>query len=261
MFIKVSDLQARVMITAKDANESERISWVTLDPVYHSKLVRTAIAAAKANGLKHSIASIKEALFTFLLDILNGKPQKGFFTKLEPKRDNRRGSTRDHTHPTRPARKGSQTSNHNDEQGNAPPLPPSPPPPPLPPRTRKLGSEPPNGLQLTAAEDNAVKPPLKVPPTAAPPQAHPCLPTSQVHDTYIEDAEEFLIQLENSMQDKTECEALLLMDVGDLSTLMNSKPNSSKQDPPHQRKASNTAPAPAPTHPKTRQASKGRLKK
>ena len=116
MFVKVSDLQSRVMIAAKDANG--RISWVTLDPVYHSVLVRTAIAAAKANGLKHSIASIKEALFTFLLDILNGKPQKGFFTKLEPERDNRRGSTRKHTHPTRPARKGSQTPSRNDDQGN-----------------------------------------------------------------------------------------------------------------------------------------------
>ena len=45
MAIKVSNLLARVMIVAKDTNR--RISWVTLDPVYHSTLIQTAIAAAK----------------------------------------------------------------------------------------------------------------------------------------------------------------------------------------------------------------------
>lgn len=64
MFIRTSKLLAREIVAAKDTNG--RISWVNLNPVYHSILVWMAIAAAKANGLKHSTTSIKEALFTFL---------------------------------------------------------------------------------------------------------------------------------------------------------------------------------------------------
>ena len=254
MYVNASDLLARVMIAAKDANG--RISWVTLDPVYHSTLVRTAIAAAKANGPNCLIASVKEALFIFLLDILNGKPQKGFFTKLEMERDNRRGSTREHTHPTRPARKGSQISNHGINKGNASPPPPSPPPPPPPPRTHMPSSEPPNGLQLAAAKDSTkdsmMKPPPKVPPITVPPQAHPYLPTSPTHDTNREDPEELLVQLELLGISLEEYEALLI-----------TEPNSPKQDLSNRKKAGNTVPVPvpAPTHPKTRQASKGRLKK
>ena len=54
MFVKVSDLQSRVMIAAKDANR--RISWVTLDPVYHSILVQMAITASvnQLGGLSKS---------------------------------------------------------------------------------------------------------------------------------------------------------------------------------------------------------------
>ena len=69
MFVRPSDLLARVMVVAKDANG--RISWVTFDPAYHAVLVQAAIATTKANGLKHLTASIKEALFNFLLDIWN----------------------------------------------------------------------------------------------------------------------------------------------------------------------------------------------
>ena len=81
LFIRASDLIDKVTIAAKDS--SGTIKWITLDPMYHSILVRTAITTVKANGPKHSIASIKEALFTVLLDILNGKQQQAFFTQLE----------------------------------------------------------------------------------------------------------------------------------------------------------------------------------
>jgi hypothetical protein len=81
LFVRASELQDRVMVVAKDT--SGRISWAMLDSAYHSLLIQTAITAAKADGLKHSIASIKEALFIFLLDILNGKPQQSFFIQPE----------------------------------------------------------------------------------------------------------------------------------------------------------------------------------
>ena len=68
-------------------------------------LVRTAITTVKANGPKHSVASIKEALFTILLDILNGKQQQGFFTPLK-----REGPTKREIKWSHPACKGSQVT-------------------------------------------------------------------------------------------------------------------------------------------------------
>ena len=91
MFIKAYKLLNRVTVAAKDANR--RVRWVTLDPTYHSILVRTTIAATKANGPSCLIASIKEALFILILNILNGKQKQkqNFFGQLEqerkPKRD------------------------------------------------------------------------------------------------------------------------------------------------------------------------------
>ena len=65
----------------------------------------------------------RTVLFNFLLDIHNGKPQKAFFTKLEPGRTIRTVSTRDHKH-TRPHRKGNQADNDKDNSNDSP-LPPS----------------------------------------------------------------------------------------------------------------------------------------
>ena len=56
LFIRASELRDRVMVAVKDANG--RISWVTLVPAYHSILVQTSITAVKANGSKHSSASV-----------------------------------------------------------------------------------------------------------------------------------------------------------------------------------------------------------
>lgn len=81
LFIRASELLARVTVAAKDA--SGKVNWVTLDSVYHSVLVKTAVAVVKTNGPNHSVASIKEALFIFLLGVLNGKPQSGFFASKE----------------------------------------------------------------------------------------------------------------------------------------------------------------------------------
>lgn len=74
MFIRTSELPNRVTIAAKDT--SRRVKQVTLDPTFHTTLMRTAI---KAISPSHSVASIKEALFIFLISIINGKASGLFF--------------------------------------------------------------------------------------------------------------------------------------------------------------------------------------
>ena len=81
LFVKAGELLDRVTIAAKDS--SGKVNWVVLDPIYHSILVKTAVAIVKANSSNHSMASTKEALFVFLLGIINGKPQSGFFASKE----------------------------------------------------------------------------------------------------------------------------------------------------------------------------------
>ncbi|KAF8256799.1 hypothetical protein EI94DRAFT_1710187 [Lactarius quietus] len=87
LFVRTSDLIARVIVITK--NTSGKMNWVTLDPVYHSILVKAAVAAAKANSLNHSVASIKEALFIFLLDHVNRKQQANFFVSQELEVENK----------------------------------------------------------------------------------------------------------------------------------------------------------------------------
>lgn len=99
LFLRTCELLDRVTIAAKDA--SGKVKWVTLNPTYHTILVRTAIGAIKASGTSHSVASIKEALFIFLLSIINGKQQADFFTQPEGERK----TNRDACEYKRPARK------------------------------------------------------------------------------------------------------------------------------------------------------------
>lgn len=98
LFVRASELWNKTTIAAKDAGG--RVKWVTLDPRYHAILVRTAIATVKANGPNVSIASIKEALFVYLLDIINGKPQQNFFYAFGGGKRYHRGGTQ--TQATRP---------------------------------------------------------------------------------------------------------------------------------------------------------------
>ncbi|KAH9068428.1 hypothetical protein EDB83DRAFT_2376463, partial [Lactarius deliciosus] len=97
LFIRASELLARVMVAAKDA--SGKVNWVTLDSVYHSVLVKTAVGRP----------SIKEALFIFLLGVLNGKPQSGFFASKEVESK----SNRANRERKRLARKRSQSAKRN----------------------------------------------------------------------------------------------------------------------------------------------------
>ncbi|KAF8261877.1 hypothetical protein EI94DRAFT_1697134 [Lactarius quietus] len=87
-----------------------------------------AIAAVKANGLKHSSASTKEAHFIIILNILNEKPQKEFFTQLETERAHSwRDHLKDNQDQTKPARKGSQNTDQKDTHPHPPTTTPPPP--------------------------------------------------------------------------------------------------------------------------------------
>ncbi|KAF8265401.1 hypothetical protein EI94DRAFT_1804468 [Lactarius quietus] len=79
LFVRAKDLFDEVSIATKDTKGT--INWIMLNSKYHSVLVRSTIAAVKANGPRHSIASIKEALFILLLDILNGRTRQDFFSQ------------------------------------------------------------------------------------------------------------------------------------------------------------------------------------
>ena len=242
MFIKASKLINRVMIAAKDTNG--RVRWVTLDPMYHSTLVRTAITATKANRPSRSIASIKEALFILILDILNGKQKQFFFRQLEQERPPKG----DERSSTRPNQKGSQATI---VKTNIPP----PPPPPSPPLIANKHSAiltPPGIPPTTAAVVVNKNPPSKNSLPLAPLQAHPppqALPDSE---SLSEDAE------------ISEIEAQLMKDLEEFARL-NAVVSSSKQVPKDigttsRKKDNNAAAIPAPSHPMTRQALKGHLK-
>jgi len=109
LFIRAGELITRVTVAAKDANG--KIYWVNLDPAYHSMLVKTAIDVIKTNGPKHSMASIKKALFIVLLDVLNGKPQAGFFTLKEAEGKSTRTNPR-HKQPTHKQSQPSKRERH-----------------------------------------------------------------------------------------------------------------------------------------------------
>jgi hypothetical protein len=121
LFVRASELWNKTTIAAKDAGG--RVKWVTLDPRYHAILVRTAIATVKANSPNVLIASIKEALFVYLLDIINGKPQQSFFMHLEGEK----GITEEVLKRRQPDRKRNQASNRKDSGGAPPPAGPQPP--------------------------------------------------------------------------------------------------------------------------------------
>lgn len=239
LFVRASKLLIKVTIAAKEP--SGRIKWVTLDPSYHSILVRTAIATVKPNrnGTLHSVASIKEALFIFLLNILNGKPQHCFFSQAEQEQDTGRGTNHK---PMQPIRKVSRTPN------SKPSTTPQPLPQPPPPHTHILRSHP--------------KPPTLLPPTPPPaptttadpppvsPTWKPNIMEELLHFT------ETLHQLEQS--DKIECEALLeeAMEIEEKKGKAGCKAmvNTKVTQPTKRKMTSNTSSTT--THPMTR-ASKG----
>ena len=230
--------------------------------MYHSILVRTAITTVKANGPKHSIASVKEALFTVLLDILNGKQQQAFFTQLE-----RESVTKRKTHErTRSARKGSQTTASSD---------PTPPPPSLTaaPHTQESDHKsdtalPPDEPLPTSVAKSARRPipklsPKPPPPTLVPlPTPSPPAPQTHAPDTSKIEAEleEFCRQLESSLQEDVECENLLKT-IPEEEERGAAHPIGSSKFKQTVGQATTGNTILTTTHPKTRQATKGRLKK
>jgi hypothetical protein len=118
LYVRASELWNKTAIVAKDA--SGRVKWITLDPRYHSILVRTAIATVRANGPSHSIATVKEAVFVYLLDIINGKLQRNFFTRSEGEK----GSIKEIRRDRQPDHKRNQATSR--EEGTPSPAGPHP---------------------------------------------------------------------------------------------------------------------------------------
>jgi hypothetical protein len=247
LFVRASELQSKVTIAAKDAGG--QVCWITLDSSYHSRLVRTAIAAAKANSPTFSVASIKGALFIFLLNILNGKPQQSFFYQEDPEQ---KGATT--TKRTMTGRTGNQTSDR--EHGTCLTPPPTHPRSPSPPQDRPPATE---------ARTQYPKPHPSLPPT--PPPAPPTITAdAQTPEPTAEELDEVWKDIESQiMQDVAECEALLKeVPAGaseERTTNTNrttKKSNRSATQPTSRKRAVDATPVPTP--PTTRQASKGRLR-
>jgi hypothetical protein len=231
LFVKASELLDKVTVAAKDT--SGRIRWVTLSSTYHSILVRTAIAAVKANGPKHSVASIKEALFIFLLDILNGKPQQGFFS--QPNQEH----TREYQKQVRPARKQNQASSREVDTHPPPPLLPTPrlhSPGPLSPLDEPILLTPSKDTQTSKPKPNL--PPLVPPlPSPTPVNVGP-LPSS------MQDAPMSPEQLE--------VEELIMQDLQEIALITQMRETQERED--RQKISTNTANKPKVSQPEVRKA-------
>jgi len=91
LFVRASDLLAGVTLASRDPEGA--IAWASFDPTYHSKLLKAAIATVKgAQTGDHTTLAIKEGLFIFILDILNGRPQADFFSTKEIERRGNRAN-------------------------------------------------------------------------------------------------------------------------------------------------------------------------
>ena len=87
LFINLETLLSNIVFAAKDAEG--RVAWVALEPEYRGKLVRAASSLMHLHGvgMRGQAALVENALFTFLLQILNGASQKDFFSRMKTMRD------------------------------------------------------------------------------------------------------------------------------------------------------------------------------
>ncbi|KAM6497497.1 hypothetical protein JOM56_007970 [Amanita muscaria] len=83
LFVRAEELLTKIVMATR---VGEEYTWVTLDPKFHSLIVKTAVTLVNSGSSgHHPVAAIKVALFSFLLDILNGRPQDSFFARKEIK--------------------------------------------------------------------------------------------------------------------------------------------------------------------------------
>ncbi|KAK5997495.1 hypothetical protein PT974_02858 [Cladobotryum mycophilum] len=81
MFVRASDVLTNIVSATKDVSKG-KIIWITLNKSFHSIMLKTAVTAVRCSETgTHGMEAIKEAFFTFLLEILNGRPQADFFDK------------------------------------------------------------------------------------------------------------------------------------------------------------------------------------
>jgi len=91
IFVRSEELIANIVLAMKDPVSGAYI-WITLTKPFHSTLVTCSSRVANLGwgDVTVSLATVKEALFEYLLDLLNGKTAKDFFDAQKLKRDNGR---------------------------------------------------------------------------------------------------------------------------------------------------------------------------
>ena len=90
-FLQRDDLLTRVH-TAVKATDSDVVERVTLEPSFHSELVKMAVRLVTTSGYlpRDQLVRVKKVLFTFLLEIINGSSGSSFFALQQGEtKDNR----------------------------------------------------------------------------------------------------------------------------------------------------------------------------
>ncbi|OJA12519.1 hypothetical protein AZE42_07159 [Rhizopogon vesiculosus] len=77
LFIDVDYLLANIVIATKSPNGL--IDWIELNPEFHGSLVKCVLRLVSRHTATFKIASAKEALFPFLINLLNGRDSSTAF--------------------------------------------------------------------------------------------------------------------------------------------------------------------------------------
>jgi hypothetical protein len=81
LFVDADSLLAN--ITAATKGPDGLLDWIELKPKLHGSLVKCATRLVSRHTTTFNIASAKEALFTFLINLLNGTSRTPFLEKTE----------------------------------------------------------------------------------------------------------------------------------------------------------------------------------
>lgn len=81
LFIEATTLLASVTLAVRDAQS--QVQWITLKADFHNQLVKTALNVLRVHKVDVPLSVVKTSLFSFLLSILNGRPQDTFFAKKD----------------------------------------------------------------------------------------------------------------------------------------------------------------------------------
>ncbi|KAG1884646.1 hypothetical protein F4604DRAFT_1919098 [Suillus subluteus] len=98
LYIDVNSLSANIIIATKSPDRL--INWIELKPKFHCSIVKCFLQLISKHTAKFKSASAKEALFQFLINLLNGRATcTAFFhetkTAMAPKHANRESRCKD----------------------------------------------------------------------------------------------------------------------------------------------------------------------